>query len=120
MLFDDDYKGPERRKSDLSAHDKIVVISQYLDTINDRISSHKKDQDTKFEKIQECVDRIESILIPKDGDKKTMPERLRNIESYIEDRKKEKDRVVNHIYALWVAISGCIVKFLFDIFAHVK
>lgn len=91
----------------LTTSEQVIILHEQFKTISDRITNHKKAQDEGFEKLQDSVDRIEKVLIPRDGSP-SIPEQLRSLQSF---RKQ--------IIAIWVFIAGIVGKIVIGLFSKV-
>ncbi|RTL04639.1 hypothetical protein EKK58_10030 [Candidatus Dependentiae bacterium] len=95
-----EYKGEERRKTDLSANEKIIVLTEQYKSVTDSISRHKIEHDKRFDKLQSDIEQIKEVLIPKDG-KPSIPEKIRVLEGF-----------KNHLIAIWLLIITGVINTL--------
>lgn len=66
----------------------------------------RKDNDDKLDDLISQVKSIKTLLIG-DGKEPGLAEKVRGIEG-----------IINHVKAIWIAIAGFIIDFIFRIFFH--
>ena len=68
----------ERRVNpdNLTSHERYNIMEKLFNELNDKIATNKMSQDEGLKKLQESIDRIESVLIPRDGSP-SIPEQIR-------------------------------------------
>lgn len=106
--------GSKDNKSEipLTAHEQVITINSLFMSLSDRISSHKKEHDDRFDKLQACIERIENVLIPRDGTK-SIPEEIRKLEDETESlRTKNKEEEATKIWVVRLAISSFVAMIL--------
>lgn len=88
---------------------RLILLENQMKDVSERISSHKEANNEGFIKIGEAIQRIEQMLVPKDSEKKGLPERIRNLED-----------LAAQVKAIWLLVIGWLIDLVLRVFFHIK
>lgn len=85
---------------------RLSAVESKLDVYLEKMHNHDEKDEKMFLAIKDNIDTLNKLMIG-DGTRKGVIERINNIEG-----------VFNHVKAIWLAMIGFLVEFLFRTFFH--
>lgn len=127
-----EYTGPERRGNYMTSSEAIIAIHNECKAVNDRITGHKQEQNDRFDKLDNCIGRLDSridmlvdlsekrteelkkvkeLLVSENGESGAIL-RIINLENRAKEQDKLMSRVMTLIWGLATAIGLYIISWL--------